>query len=140
MGTLSSAEMTSGTQQLCIARMLNSIALQTIKATTDLQTAELELRGLVESVPADYLVFRRDTGRVVAKASPVGTAIELVLELSADTHIRRRELARDSSAFDTATGAISAYGKVLGLLSKFQQGRAPALRDSGATTEGANAR
>lgn len=38
---------------------------------------------------------------------------ELVLELSADAHIKRREMAKDSAAFRSLTGAIAAYGRVL---------------------------
>jgi hypothetical protein len=48
-------------------------------------------------------------------------AMERVLELSADTQIQRRETAPESPAFHNLTGAIAAYGRVLGLLSKFQQ-------------------
>lgn len=41
--------------------------------------------------------------------------IERVLELSADAQIKRREVAKNSSAFHNLTGAIAAYGKVLAL-------------------------
>lgn len=47
--------------------------------------------------------------------------IERVLELSADAHIRRREVARDSLEFHALTGAILAYGKVLALFTALQQ-------------------
>ena len=122
MEAISPAEMSSRTNDFCIGRMVNSIGLQTIGATTDLQTASIQVQALVEAFPADYVVYRRDTGSVVAKVSPVARAIELVLERSADAQIRRRGFARDSRAFHTATGAISAYGKVLSLLSKLQGG------------------
>lgn len=49
-------------------------------------------------------------------------AIEQVLELSADAQISRREVAKDSAAFYTLTGAIAAYGKVLAVLTALQQG------------------
>jgi hypothetical protein len=48
------------------------------------------------------------------------TAIERILELSAEAHIKRREAAEDSPAFHNLTGAIIAYGKALGLLSKLK--------------------
>lgn len=122
MEAISPADMSSFTNDFCIGRMVNSIGLQTIGTTSDLQTANIKVQALVEAFPADYVVYRRDTGRVVAKASPVARAIELVLERSADAQIRRRGFARDSRTFHRATGAISAYGKVLSLLSKLQGG------------------
>ena len=48
-------------------------------------------------------------------------AIERILELSADAQITRRMMAEDSPAFHTLTGAITAYGKALALLSALQQ-------------------
>ena len=47
--------------------------------------------------------------------------IERILELSADAHVQRREVAEDSPAFHTLTGAIAAYGKVLALLTALRQ-------------------
>jgi hypothetical protein len=47
--------------------------------------------------------------------------IERILELSADAHVQRRHVAKDSPAFHSLTGAINAYGKVLALLSALQQ-------------------
>ena len=47
--------------------------------------------------------------------------IERILELSADAHIQRSEVAKDSPAFHTLTGAIAGYGKVLALLTELQQ-------------------
>jgi hypothetical protein len=47
-----------------------------------------------------------------------GSAIERILELSAEAQIKRREAAEDSPTFHNLTGAIVAYGKALGLLSK----------------------
>jgi hypothetical protein len=122
METLSSAEMNAGENEFCIRRMLSTIAPQTTGATPDLQTPKSQNEDRVEPFPVDYGLLRRDGERVVMKPSPIGRTIELILELSADAHIRRREFARDSRAFYTATGAISAYGKVLSLLSKCQGG------------------
>jgi hypothetical protein len=48
------------------------------------------------------------------------SAIEQLLELSAEAQIKRREAAEDSAAFHNLTGAIVAYGKALGLLSKLK--------------------
>ena len=48
-------------------------------------------------------------------------AIERVLELSADAQIERRSVAKDSPEFQKLTGTISAYGKVLALLTALQQ-------------------
>ena len=47
--------------------------------------------------------------------------IERVLELSADAHVKRREVAMDSPEFHNLTGAIAAYGKVLAHLTSLQQ-------------------
>jgi hypothetical protein len=55
--------------------------------------------------------------------SPNG-AIERILEVSAEAQIKRREAADDSPAFHNLTGAIIAYGKALGLLSKLKEVRA----------------
>ena len=48
------------------------------------------------------------------------SAIEQILELSAEAQIQRREAAEDSPAFHNLTGAIVAYGRALGLLSKLK--------------------
>ncbi len=50
-----------------------------------------------------------------------GRAIERIIELSADAQIARRMMPRDSAAFHNLTGAITAYGKVLALLTALQQ-------------------
>ncbi len=52
--------------------------------------------------------------------SPDST-IERILELSAEAQIKRREAAADSPTFHNLTGAIVAYGKALGLLSKLKE-------------------
>jgi hypothetical protein len=49
------------------------------------------------------------------------SAIERILELSAEAQIKRREAAEDSPAFHSLSGAIVAYGKALGLLSKLKE-------------------
>ena len=48
-------------------------------------------------------------------------AIERIIELSADAHIVRRMTAKDSPSFHNLTGAISAHGKALALLTALQQ-------------------
>ena len=48
-------------------------------------------------------------------------AIERVLELSADAQITRRKTPKDSPAFYSLTGAITAYGKALAILIALQQ-------------------
>ena len=47
-------------------------------------------------------------------------AIERILELSAEAHVKRREAADDPAAFHSSTGAILAYGKALELLTKLR--------------------
>lgn len=49
------------------------------------------------------------------------TAIQRIVELSAEAHIRRREAADDSAAFHYLTGAIIAYGKALEIMSKLKK-------------------
>jgi hypothetical protein len=49
------------------------------------------------------------------------SAIERILELSAEAQIKRREASKDSPAFHNLTGAIVAYGNALGLLSKLKE-------------------
>jgi hypothetical protein len=49
------------------------------------------------------------------------TGINRILEFSADAHIKRRQVARDSPTFHNLTGAIAAFGKVLELLTALQQ-------------------
>lgn len=43
-------------------------------------------------------------------------AIERIVELSADAQIERRRIAKDCMAFRQLTGAITAYGKAIGIL------------------------
>jgi hypothetical protein len=56
-----------------------------------------------------------------ANSGMANSAIERVLELSADAHIRRRGTIQDSPEFHKLTGAIAAYGKTLELLTALQE-------------------
>jgi hypothetical protein len=58
-----------GTHQFCIGRMVTKFGLLTIGAARGLQAAKARMQKLTESWPGDYVVFVRDTGRVVAKVS-----------------------------------------------------------------------
>lgn len=49
------------------------------------------------------------------------TAIDRILEFSAEAHTMRREAAENSPAFHRLTGAILAYGKALDLLTKLRK-------------------
>ena len=59
----------SGTNEFCIGRMVTKFGLLTVGAARGLQAAKARLEQLTESWPGDYVVFLRNTGRVVAKAS-----------------------------------------------------------------------
>jgi hypothetical protein len=48
-------------------------------------------------------------------------AIERILELSAEAHVKRREAAYGSAVFHNLTGAIVAYGKTLEVLSRLKR-------------------
>jgi len=56
-----------------------------------------------------------------SNADLANKVIELILELSADAQIRRRGTVKDSPEFHKLTGAITAYGKALALLTVLQQ-------------------
>jgi hypothetical protein len=56
-----------------------------------------------------------------ANSGIANKAIERILELSADAHIRRRGTVKDSPEFHMLTGAIAAYGKTLALLTALQR-------------------
>jgi hypothetical protein len=58
-----------GTSEFCIGRMVTKFGLLTIGAARGLRAAKARIEELTESWPGDYVVFLRDTGRVVAKAS-----------------------------------------------------------------------
>lgn len=55
--------------EFCIGRMVSKIGLLTIAATLDFPTAQLRVSELSKTYPGDYIVFDRNTGRVVAKTS-----------------------------------------------------------------------
>ena len=59
----------SGTNEFCIGRMVTKFGLLTVGATRGLRAAKARIEELTESWPGDYVVFLRNTGRVVAKAS-----------------------------------------------------------------------
>jgi hypothetical protein len=59
----------SGTNEFCIGRMVTKFGLSTVGATRGLRAAKARIEELTESWPGDYVVFLRNTGRVVAKAS-----------------------------------------------------------------------
>jgi hypothetical protein len=59
----------SGTNEFCIGRMVTKFGLLTIEATRGLRAAKARIEELTESWPGDYVVFLRNTGRVVLKAS-----------------------------------------------------------------------
>jgi hypothetical protein len=49
------------------------------------------------------------------------SAIDRILELSAEAQVKRREAVENSATFHNLTGAIVAYGRALGLLSKLKE-------------------
>jgi len=57
-----------------------------------------------------------------ANSGIANRAIEQIVELSADAHIRRRGAVMDSPEFHKLTGAIAAYGKALELLTALREG------------------
>jgi hypothetical protein len=59
----------SGTNEFCIGRMVTKFGLLTLGATRGLRAAKARIKELTESSPGHYVVFLRNTGRVVAKAS-----------------------------------------------------------------------
>jgi hypothetical protein len=59
----------SGTSEFCIGGMVTKFGLLTVGAARGLRAAKARIEELTESWPGDYIVFLRDTGRVVAKAS-----------------------------------------------------------------------
>ena len=56
-----------------------------------------------------------------SNASLFDELVEQILELSAGAHIRRRASAKDSPEFHTLTGEISAYGKMLAVLTALRR-------------------
>lgn len=58
-----------GTSEFCIGRMVTKFGVLTIGAARGLRAAKARIEQLSHSWPGDYVVFLRNTGRVVAKAS-----------------------------------------------------------------------
>ena len=56
-----------------------------------------------------------------SKSNCFNKVAELILELSADAHIQRREFSKESAAFHNLTGAIAGYGRVLAGLTVLQE-------------------
>jgi hypothetical protein len=63
------APLHSETSEFCIGRMVTKFGLLTIGAARGLRAAKARIEKLSESWPGDYVVFVRNTGRVVARAS-----------------------------------------------------------------------
>jgi hypothetical protein len=59
----------SGTNEFCIGRMVTKFGLLRIGAARGLRAAKARIEELTASWPGEYVVFLRNTGRVVAKAS-----------------------------------------------------------------------
>lgn len=58
-----------GTKEFCIGRMVTKFGLLTIGVARGLRAAKARIEELTESWPGEYVVFVRNTGRVVAKVS-----------------------------------------------------------------------
>jgi hypothetical protein len=69
MESICVVRLNSGTNEFCIGRMVTKFGLLTVGATRGLRAAKARIEELTESWPGDYVVFLRNTGRVVAKAS-----------------------------------------------------------------------
>jgi len=59
----------SAADQFCLGRMINTIGLITIGIVTDLRAAKARINELTRRQPGTYIVFHRNTGRVVARAT-----------------------------------------------------------------------
>lgn len=58
----------SGGDEFCIGRMVTRFGLLKIGATRGLRAAKARIERLTELWPGEYVVFLRNSGRVVAKA------------------------------------------------------------------------
>ena len=58
-----------GTSEFCIGRMVTKFGLLTVGATRGLRAAKARIEELTVSWPGNYVVFVRETGRVVARVS-----------------------------------------------------------------------
>jgi hypothetical protein len=56
-------------KEFCIGRMVTKFGLLTIGVTSGLRAAKARIEQLSESSPGDYVVFLRNTGRVIVKTS-----------------------------------------------------------------------
>jgi hypothetical protein len=59
----------SAPSEFCIGRMVTRFGLLTIGVARGLRAAQARIEQLTRACPGDYVVFLRNTGRVVAKAS-----------------------------------------------------------------------
>jgi hypothetical protein len=83
------------------------------------QIGGFPLYGVAE---ACILFIQKEAGPMMkANSGLTNMVIERVLELSADAQIRRRGTVKDSAEFHNLTGAITAYGKALALLTALQE-------------------
>lgn len=69
MGTACATVLEPATDEFCIGRMVSEIGLLKMGVASDLRAARTRMKELTGSWPGDYVVFHRNTGRVVAKAS-----------------------------------------------------------------------
>jgi len=69
MGSTRVVPLDSGTNEFCIGRMVTRFGLLMVGGTRGLRAAKARIEELTESWPGDYVVFLRDSGRVVARAS-----------------------------------------------------------------------
>lgn len=69
----------SGANEFCIGRMVSKVGLLRIEATRDIRAAKARIEELTESWPGDYIVFHRNTGRVVARRSASSRNVETCL-------------------------------------------------------------
>jgi hypothetical protein len=69
MESIHAVPLNLSTNKFCIARMVTKFGLLTVGATRGLRAAKARVEELTASWPGNYVVFLRDTGRVVAKAS-----------------------------------------------------------------------
>ena len=53
----------------CVCRLLADVALVSLRAVADLQTAHALMGRMAARVPGSYLIFSRQTHRVLAKVN-----------------------------------------------------------------------
>ena len=58
-----------GAAEFCLGRVINAVGIKQIGAMTNLRAAERRIKELALDWPGNYVVFNRDTGLVVARAS-----------------------------------------------------------------------